>query len=304
MKKNLSGSAPIFNPGGDKKRFTIISWNVLSEELTEAVYDSISPDGSPLFSKSLRQNRIIYLKDRLEFFIKKYKYPVFCLQEVNDSFYASQNMSRILIEFLKTQYYRVVYQSFGTFNPIYPELGVLTAIPLQHFDVLDIYTRQILPDFPNCLIAVTIRPTDANMLSYTVVNTHFPAKFYDEGAMKKISNALHSLIESTEQNKRIILCGDFNTSIENSWYPFLRNDWKTVDPLYPGAISTISIQRRDKRVKTNTTFQGRIDHIFYKGRGLQIRFLHELPTSSSPEMILPTKEIPSDHFPLIMSVSL
>lgn len=300
MKKNLSGSATIFNPI-EKKTFTIISWNVLSEELTEAVYDSISPNGTPLFSKSLKQNRITYIKDRIEFFIKKYKYPVFCLQEVNDSFYTSQNIGQILIEFLKTQYYRVVYQSFGTFNPIYPELGVLTAVPLQHFDVIDIHTRQILPDFPNCFIAVTIRPT-TSLISYTIVNTHFPAKFYDEGAMKKVSVALHSLIESTEQNKRMILCGDFNTSIENSWYPFLLSDWKTVDPVNPGAISTVSIQRRDKRVKTNTRFDGRIDHIFYKGRGLQVRFLQELPTSST-EIVLPTQEIPSDHFPLIMSIS-
>lgn len=295
MKKTLSGSAAVYV---HRKPFTIISWNVLSEELTEAAYDSVQENGEPLFLPVFRENRIAYIRERLEYFIKKYKHPVFCLQEVNDSPYPSKNISSVLHELFKARYYRVLYQSFGTFNPVYPELGIMTAVPLQHFDVLDIYTRQILPDFPNCFISVTVRPTNST-LSYTIVNTHFPAKFYDEGAMRRVSEALHSLLPQT--SRAIVLCGDFNTSTEDSWYPALQNSWKTLVPSSPQSISTVSTQRRDRRVKTNTVFEGRIDHVFYRGRGLNIAFSQELPSSKA--WILPNPEIPSDHFPLIMSVS-
>ena len=296
MKKTLSGSAAVYI---NRKPFTIISWNVLSEELTEAVYDSVQENGEPLFSISFRENRVAYLRERIEYFIKKYKHPVFCLQEVNDSVQPSRNIGSVLTELFKSRYYRVLYQSFGTFNPIYPELGVMTVVPLQHFDILDIHTRQILPDFPNCFISVTIRPTSST-LSFTIVNTHFPAKFYDAGAMRRVSEALHSLIPQAP-TRGIVLCGDFNTSTQDSWYPSLRNDWKTLVPSCPQSISTVSIQRRDKRVKTNTVFEGRIDHVFYRGRSLNIAFSQELP--SPKNCVLPNPEVPSDHFPLIMSVS-
>jgi endonuclease/exonuclease/phosphatase family metal-dependent hydrolase len=303
MKKQLSGTAKSFSPGGGTSKkpdpFVIISWNVLSEELTEAVYNSITSSGTPLFSPTFQKSRIRFIKEKLEYYIRKYKHPIFCLQEVNDSHDPDKNLGVILGNLLKTHHYRVLYQSFGTFHPIYPELGLLTAIPLQHFDILDVGIKQMLPDFPNCVISVTVTPKTV-MRPYDIVNTHFPAKFYDQKIMLKVSEAFRSLVD---YSSRLIVCGDFNSNTTDSWYAKLKGSWKTLHPSNTDATSTISIQRRDKRAKTNQIFQGRIDHVFYHGSGLMVQFKEELPVSTeqSSLVVLPSNEIPSDHIPLVIT---
>lgn len=295
MQSSLSKTAKSFIPKSSSLKYNLISWNILSEDLTEAVYDSISDSGKPLFTKTFQQNRVSYLLDSISQYIKKYKHPIFCLQEVNDSHLPEHQLYLKIQILLQSHNYRVIYQSFGTAHPIYPELGIMTAIPLQYFDISDIFIKQIYPDFPNCFISVVITPKSIHK-PIAIVNTHFPVKFYKPNIMKQLCESLHYFIS---HNHSIILCGDFNTTPDNIWFPFLQNDLQSIIPNSDiTSISTFSTQRRDKRSKTNTIFSGRIDHVFFKGRGVQMRLLKNLPNSSE-YMILPSILNPSDHFPLI-----
>mgnify|MGYP002783575074 CR=1 FL=1 len=290
------------------KSYTLISWNVLSEELTEAVYDSILPDGSPVFSKNFPKQRLHHLEEAIKTFVRKYKHPIFCFQEVNDSYYEDRNIIHMLTRLLQEHNYRVTHHSFGTVHPIYPELGVMTAIPVQYFDMVDVYVKQILPKFPNCFLSVTITPKSTYQ-PITIINTHLPARFYDPKTMREICEALNAQVYLTEYN---ILCGDFNTSVSDAWYPYLLASWTPLTTINDDSISTISIQRRDKRMKTNMVYFGKIDHILYHGNGLLVDYQAHLPLlmeaksdkSDFPLIVLPTTTNPSDHFPLIAKFSI
>lgn len=300
----LSATSASFSP---KSAFHLVSWNILSEELTGAVYDSVGKDGAtPLFSKTLQKQRVAHILRVLEQTMRVYQRPVYCLQEVNDSRVSSCNLAEQLASFFKEHHYQVIYQGFGTFNRVYPELGVMTAIPLQHFDVVDTYIKQVDVETPNLFIATTVSPKDSRE-RYTIVNTHFPAKFHTPQYMRRFARQFHDLVDGHHRrHPNLIVCGDFNTQSSDPWFADLQGRWSHLRPTSGDAISTISTQRRDRRCRHNTVFRGLIDHVFYRSSSspqkFRVRFIKEYPADEAVrDTVLPCEETPSDHFSVVIS---
>ena len=296
---------------------TIVSWNVLSDTLTDAIANSVCTNTeSALFPTSFFRKRIKYVEEKLQNLIKQLKYPIFCLQEVNDAKDESQSMVRVLTRLFQEKRYRVLCSNFGTFDHVYPELGVLVAIPEHLYDVLTFRIQQIAQNIPNTFIQVKLRAKTSTE-SFTVVNTHFPAKYNDTTFMKHVTESfLHHLgLSTTNTPKRMVLCGNFNTTIHNAWYPSLRHGFHTWTH-QDDKISHLSIQRRDRRVTYNTVFQDFLDHFFWT-RDISIHFISDLPErlsiqemealkrpSRNDKNVLPSVQNPSDHYPLEVSFHL
>lgn len=286
----------------------IVSWNVLSESLIDATANAVSSNPNVgLFSQSFLKKRSTYILECLERIIKKYR-PIFCLQEVNDSYQESENLNHILKKFFQDRYYRVIDITFGTFDKIYPELGIMTAIPMQLYDIHSIEIKQIQVASPNCYICTQIQKKDSTKI-INVINTHFPAKFSDITFMTKYTTTFKQYFHTM---KNIIVCGDFNTTSDNPWYDELSQNLSSLKT--SDNITTLSIQRRDRRKTHNDVFQGCIDHIFWS-RPLKITLLESLPTPLSDismlqqptkqdSNIIPSPSNPSDHFPIIATIAI
>lgn len=302
----LSVQAKPFRP--KRAHGHLISWNVLSDSLTESIQQTISNiPGTPLFPPKLFKKRSKYLCDRLAQLIQEYRYPIFCLQEVNDSVKEEGCLMRILKTFLQTHHYRVFTISYGTFDPVYPELGLLTAIPLQLYDVKTFSIQQMDPSAPNAFIHTYLQTKGNSVHDFHIVNTHFPARFSDTKYMKRYTK---QFVEYWEGYQNLIVCGDFNTMYDSEWYPIFENRWQTIK--FPTHISHLSIQRRDRRTNKNTVFQGFLDHVFWTRSSLVVSFVEVPPmTLSSQEIsilerpdrndpaLIPSMANPSDHYPLI-----
>jgi len=227
---------------------------------------------------------------------------------VNDSYQESENLNHILKKFFQDRYYRVIDITFGTFDKIYPELGLMTAIPMQLYDVHSIEIKQIDVVSPNCYIWTQIQKKDSPKM-INIVNTHFPAKFSDITFM---TNYTMTFIEYFHTMKNVIICGDFNTTYDNPWYNHLSDQFSSLKT--SKNITTLSIQRRDRRKTHNDVFQGCIDHIFWS-RPLKVTLLESLPspisdsntlqqpTKQDPN-IIPSPSNPSDHFPIIATIAI
>lgn len=295
-----------------KPKGVIISWNILSDTLADPVLQSVSNVADkPLFSPSYFKKRISLIITRLKEMIDQHKYPIFCLQEVNDSKDDTRSFVHILTRFFQDHHYIVLSSNFGTFDKIYPELGILTAIPSFTYDMISFETAQIIPSSPNSYISTTLRHK-ASPETFTLVNTHFPAKFQDPKFMKQVCEAFwgHSFAST-----KIIVCGDFNTSSHDPWYLALRRSYRSL-PNQSQTITHLSIQRRDRRLHHNSVFQGFLDHFFWTS-DISLSLLTILPNRLSNEdilllqnppknniHILPSVENPSDHFPLEVSFQL
>lgn len=296
-----------------KPKGVIISWNILSDTLVDPVQQSVSNTADkPLFSPSYFKKRISLIITRLKEMIAQHKYPIFCLQEVNDSKDETRSFVHILTRFFQDQHYIVLSSTFGTFDKIYPELGILTAIPSFTYDMISFETAQIIPSSPNSYTSTTLRHK-ASPEMFTLVNTHFPAKFQDPKYMKHVSEAFWSHYGST--SPPLIVCGDFNTSSHDPWYLALRRSYRSL-PNQSQTITHLSIQRRDRRLHHNNVFQGFLDHFFWTN-DISLSLLTNLPNRLSDDdvqllqnppknniHILPSVENPSDHLPLEVSFQL
>lgn len=305
--KQLSVQAKPFQP----KRVNghLVSWNILSDTLTESIQHSVSSSPStPLFTAKFLKKRSEYILHRLGVFIKQYRYPIFCLQEVNDSVDEDRCLMRIIKRFLQDKNYRVLGASYGTFDPIYPELGLITAIPVHLYDVVTFTIQQIDVSAPNVFLYTHLRTKGEVLRDLQIVNTHFPAKHLDVRFMKKYTK---TFMEYWHGYRNLLVCGDFNTTYDNEWYPTFEKEWRTLK--FPNHITHVSIQRRDRRFTKNTIYQAFIDHVFWTPSSLLVSFV-ELPAMAIPESefklleqpdrndvnILPSVDNPSDHYPLVV----
>lgn len=298
-------------PGG-----TIVSWNVLSDGLTEAISNSLSNNNdTALFSSNFLKKRIQHVQDVLQDMIQKLKHPIFCLQEVNDAKDISRSMSHILTRFLQDNHYIVLTSTFGTFDVVYPELGLLTAIPQYQYDVRSFRIQQLSELSPNTMIHVKLRPK-ASPETFHIINTHFPARFNDEIFMRQVTDAFMQGIVSLGISQRLVICGDFNTTTSNVWYAPLKNGMFAL-PDMDNVMTHLSIQRRDRRASHNTVFQESLDHVFWTGKDITVSLLTSLPlrlskndlkTLENParanQHVIPSVANPSDHFPLQLSFKL
>jgi endonuclease/exonuclease/phosphatase family metal-dependent hydrolase len=296
-----------------KPKGTIVSWNVLSDILLDSISDAVaSSQNTLLFTTSFFKKRIGYILQTLETLIAAHKYPIFCLQEVNDSHDLQKSLSHSIRRFLQDRHYIVLESNFGTFDKVYPELGLITAIPSSKYDILTSSIQQISVVAPNTFIAVTLRQK-AFPDSFVLVNTHFPAKFHDKKYMRQFTESFQHHLSFT--NSKLIVCGDFNTTNSDPWYLLLRNSMNDL-PEQDKHITHISIQRRDRRSSHNTIFQGFLDHFFWT-RDITITLTSKLlsklssdrldmlknPSKDNPH-ILPTIKNPSDHIPVVVRYQL
>lgn len=297
---------------------SIVSWNILSTRLTDAISTSLmmknSSETQPLFSKSFFDKRIEYIIQTISRLMTSSAGsppPIICLQEVNDAVNEDKSLLKILTRFFQEHHYIVLSSSFGTYDPIYPELGLITAIPSMTYDVISNDIRQISVEAPNTMIRVVLRfKTSPTM--FTVINTHFPAKFQDARYMRSYTQ---QFIEKCEISSHTMLCGDFNTSANDPWYITLRGNLQEL-PNQEQYITHLSIQRRDRRSSENTSFQGFLDHFFCTydvnlslvtrlPRRLSYDDISQLksPLKDNP-YILPSRQNPSDHVPIQTSFQL
>ena len=294
-----------------KPKHVIISWNLLSERLIEATENTITKQQKiSLFQQSFLKRRIDILKQCIKKMIKDYKHPIFCFQEVNDDRDESKSLMHQLQRLLQEEFYQVFTSPFGSYDTIYPELGLLTAIPNHVFDVNNITITKVLPYSPNTFIMTDISyKTSRKIIS--IVNTHFPARFKDIPFMTNYTQQFRQKLGYFIEPSNMIICGDFNTNPTDSWYRILGYGLRHLPT--DNMITTLSIQRRDRRSNKNMIFQGFLDHCLW-GSNVNIEYVRPPPKRLSDQEfseleqpqktnqhIIPSEKIPSDHFPLIMS---
>lgn len=296
-----------------KPKGTIVSWNVLSDILLDSISDAVtSSPNTPLFTTSFFKKRIGYVLQTLDSLIATHKYPIFCLQEVNDSHDLQKSLSHSIRRYLQDRHYTILESNFGTFDKVYPELGLMTAIPSSKYDILTSTIQQISVVAPNTFISVTLRQK-AFPDSFVLVNTHFPAKFHNGKYMKQFTESFHQHLSFT--HSKLIICGDFNTTNSDPWYILLRNSMNDL-PQQDKCMTHISIQRRDRRSSHNTVYQGFLDHFFWT-RDITITLSSKLISKLSSDRlerlknpskdnrdILPTIKNPSDHIPIVVNYQL
>lgn len=294
-----------------KPKHIIVSWNLLSERLVEATENTVSKQQqTPLFQQTFMRKRIELLKQCIKKMIKDYKHPIFCFQEVNDDRNDSKSLLFQIQRLLQEEYYQVFTSSFGTFDTIYPELGLLTAVPAHIFDVNNVVITKVVPESPNTFIALDISYKTSRKI-FSIVNTHFPAKFKDVSFMSNHTHFFRQKLSYFVDPTNMIICGDFNTNPTDPWYGILGHGLRHLPT--DGLITTLSIQRRDRRSNKNMIYQGFLDHCLW-GSGVDVQYIKEppsrlsdvefaeleQPTKGNP-YIIPSDKIPSDHFPLVVS---
>lgn len=294
-----------------KPKYTIVSWNLLSERLIEATENTVTNQQQvSLFQSTFLRRRIDILKQCIKKMIKDYKHPIFCFQEVNDDRDPNKSLMFQIQRLLQEEYYQVFTSSFGSFDEIYPELGLITAIPSHVFDVQNFYITKVITDSPNTFIITDISYKTSRK-TMSIVNTHFPARFKDVPFMTNYAQQFREKLEYFVDPSTMIICGDFNTNPTDTWFRVLGAGLRHLPT--DGMITTLSIQRRDRRSKKNMIFQGFLDHCFW-GSGINVDYVKqppnrltnaefaelEQPQKTNPH-IIPSEKIPSDHFPLILT---
>jgi endonuclease/exonuclease/phosphatase family metal-dependent hydrolase len=116
--------------------------------------------------------------------------------------------------------------------------------------------------------------------------------------MELFSSTFSNLIYLFEPLPTII-CGDFNTKMNDSWYPLIAQEWNHFTTENNRKISVYSIQRRNVQQRQNTTFKGLLDHVFWSGEfTVEYHPKFQLPGADDCPLI-PSIENPSDHFPIV-----
>jgi endonuclease/exonuclease/phosphatase family metal-dependent hydrolase len=304
--KKLSAQSKQYMP----KKHVIVSWNLLSERLIEATENTIAQQHVSLFPQAFLKKRIDIVKQCIKKMVKEYRHPIFCFQEVNDDRDETKSLIHQIQRILQEEYYQVFTSSFGSFDTIYPELGLLTAIPAHVFDVNNSIITKITPESPNTFIALDIS-FKASKKIFSIVNTHFPAKFKNVSFMSNYTQQFREKLGYLVEPSNMIICGDFNTNPEDTWFRVLKHGLRHVPT--DGLITTLSIQRRDRRSHKNMIYQGFLDHCLW-GHNVNVEYVKppprrltdaqfnelEQPTKTNPH-IIPSEKIPSDHFPMIIS---
>ena len=276
----------------------IITWNILSNfpMIIQSTKLAQTENGQKIFQQSFLKNRIQYILQKLSQFIFDYKSPILCLQEVNNHFQEEYNFQDILTKFFQKHYYKVITYSYGEFSPIYGELGLLTAIPIQKYEMIDLTIQKIHPNKPNVYIYTKLKTHDfKNEIS--IVNTHFPALIRKPEFMREYTKRFLYDMSQKDQN-HLLLCGDFNTMYTNDWFEFFQQKkFKTFskEEILEKKISHISLQKDKKR------FQGFIDYIFWTS-SLHIDLHLDNLIDKKNTDIIPNQENPSDHIPLIADI--
>lgn len=311
MASRLSAQAKPFEPKQQKQQRVggnIVSWNVLSDSLTESIRQCVSSTPNvALFPKKVFDKRSDSILHKLKEMIKVYRSPIFCLQEVNDSVHENQCLMRILKRFLQEHHYRVLTTTFGTSDQVYPELGLLTAVPMHTYDIVSYSIQQIDVSAPNAFVFVHLRTKGVEQKEFHLVNTHFPARFDDSKFMRKYTK---KFVDYWEGFRNLVVCGDMNTRYEDEWYRVLAKEWKTLQ--FRNHMTHLSIQRRDRRSAKNKVFQGFLDHVFWTSP-LIITYIEVPPMALTPEelkmmetprpndpLVIPSASNPSDHYPLVV----
>lgn len=294
-----------------KPKHVIISWNLLSEKLIEATENTVSKQQQvSLFQPSFLRRRIDILKQCIKKMIKEYKYPIFCFQEVNDDRDETKSLIHQIKRLLQDEYYQVFTSSFGSYDTIYPELGLITAIPAHIFNISNTVITKVQPDSPNTFILTDISYKESRKI-ISIVNTHFPARFKDVPFMTNYTREFRQKLSYFVEPSNLIICGDFNTNPTDSWFQILGTGLRNLPT--NGMITTLSIQRRDRRSNKNMIYQGFLDHCLW-GSNMTIQYEkpppHRLSDKDFSELeqpqkanpyIIPSEKVPSDHFPLIVS---
>lgn len=124
--------------------------------------------------------------------------------------------------------------------------------------------------------------------NFTLINVHLKAGFYSEEANKTRHNQIKSCLKNSN-NDKIIICGDFNEELNDS---LTSKELMSNNFIIPVSQITCNVYAWEKREHHYYAF----DHVVYKNLDIKVEPCPE------PQP-LPSIEQPSDHFPLIFTIS-
>lgn len=283
----------------------IITWNLLSQKLTDYMRTSSHfVNKGNLFDSKWRCTMICHIIDN---YMKTYYRPIFCFQEVNDGIYDESFMKTIETHF-QIHYYMVYTSSYGKSGGPFKELGLMTAIPDEKYEVIDVMITKIdrkselFYRCPNTCICLKLMYKDHRMITFNVVNVHFPARYKYTEYMSSFTEQFLDIVAKfayPDTKCGNIIIGDFNTQMTDVWYNlFEKYGYRhsiTDERLRQSIISTRAVSEGDN------IFEGLIDHSFHQNierSGLLNKTY--LLVNRLEMKILPNEKMPSDHFPLVM----
>lgn len=286
-------------------RFTICTYNLLASKYF-GLMQREKLDGKPVYDKSItEQLRKTTILRNFANMIDRHENIIFCLQEITQEWHAE------LISFFTELDYSVEYVLYEVGARDGYKLGVMIAYPNCFITSPDFIKTVVLGDqIPkknpdatsasekrNELLMIQFRTIEdsGQELEFVVMTYHMPCDPNNQEIAKWHAKTAMLSVNTEYKCKNIIFAGDFNTTPDKLAYSFLTD-----------TVHMSSVWSQFGRFPNTThafikgeEFAGCIDHVFFKGD------LNCIATTvQDPKGIIPSKEQPSDHIPVVVTFDL
>lgn len=272
--------------------FTVLSYNILSDDLTNPDFIMIEPK---YLNNSKRSKLLLkQLKSRIN------NTTIFCFQEVSGS-----QLSVLAKFFFDYRFYYVgigdlaIFFSFETFTLLgangnaFPSLvGKTKSNVGELYQDFNDSQRKTLALRKKYFLGVHLK-FNTTKQAFTIVTTHLISNPNLDNLKILQTVALMKVFSKGP----MILCGDFNSTPQSAQMisivkgkidnPIIKTSMRSLTTVYKRGITTHASN------KTTPLFSERIDHIFYSQ---EFSLKKAVPIlSKSTATIMPNKQDPSDH---------